>query len=222
MAVEFIPKEVISTTEKILNKKWPCTQGNTYLLIIIDASSENELDNLSETVADICMEKGGLNIYVADSPQKQEQVLSIRSKIYESLKEKNIETLDIVVPRAEIARHMEKILEVQQEFGMWLPTYGHAADGNVHTHIMSVQLKDGEFLPLPEKVWKKNLDKIRAELYRDCRDRGGVISGEHGIGLVKKKFLPYVLEEEELSLMRKIKKAFDPNNIMNPGKIFDM
>jgi len=221
MAVEFIPKEVIIRTEKLLKKRWPSKMGNTYLLVILDASSEDEIDKLSERVAEVSLEKGALDVFVADSPQKQKQVLDIRSKIYESIKEDNVETLDIAVPRAEIAQHVKKVMEVQEKYGMWLPTYGHAADGNVHTHIMKVLFKDGKTTPLPEKEWKGKLDKVREELYKDCRKRGGSISGEHGIGIVKKPFLSYVVDKEQISLMKGIKKNFDPYNILNPQKIFD-
>ncbi len=221
LAVEFLPREVVTITEKKLNKSWPCDLGTTYLLIILDASSEAEIDQISEAVAEVCLAHQALDVYVADSAQKQKQVLAIRSKIYEAIKDHNIETLDIVVPRAEIARHVARVQEVQQEHGLWLPTYGHAADGNVHTHIMSAVLRDGEIFPLEESEWTERLEKVRADLYQDCRDRGGMISGEHGIGLVKKAYLSYVLSEDEIALLKKIKKIFDPQNIMNPGKIFD-
>lgn len=221
MAVEFIPKEVILRTEKLLKKKWPSKMGSTYLLVILDASSEDEIDKLSEKIAEVSLEKGAMDVFVADSPQKQKQVLDIRSKIYESIKEDNVETLDIAVPRAEIASHVKKVMEVQDKYGMWLPTYGHAADGNVHTHIMKVQFKDGKTTPIPEKEWKEKLDKVRQELFKDCKERGGTISGEHGIGLVKKSYLPYVVDDEQISLMKGIKKVFDPHSILNPEKIFD-
>jgi len=221
LAVEFIPREVILITEKMLNKKWPCSQGNTYLLIILDAAGSDEMDRLSEKVAEVCLLQGALDVFVADSTQKQEQVLTIRSKIYESIKDLNVETLDIVVPRALIAELMEKVLEVQDKYGMWLPTYGHAADGNVHTHIMRARYENGNIIPLAEAEWKPKLDLIRQELYQDCKEKGGLISGEHGIGLVKKSYMTAVLDEAELELMRGIKKVFDPQNIMNPGKVFD-
>lgn len=220
LAVEFIPREVIIRTEKLLNKKWPCSMGKVYLLVILDAAGKEEMDRLSENVAEVCLDKGALDVFVADNPQKQKQVLDIRSKMYESIKDNNVETLDIVVPRAEIAQHVKKVQEVQEKYGMWLPTYGHAADGNVHTHIMNVRYENGETRFLPEKEWKSKLNKIRAELYRDCRKRGGMISGEHGIGLVKKPYLSYVLDEEQIRLMQEIKKVFDPENILNPDKIF--
>lgn len=221
LAVEFVPQDVIQITEKFLKKRWPCSQGSTYLLIILDASSGDEIDRLSETVADICMEKGALDVYVADSPKKQEEVLDIRSKIYEAIKVQTLDILDIVIPRAEIARHVKRIQEVSKKYEIWLPTFGHAADGNVHTHIMSARFEEGEIIPLPEENWKTKLEKVREELYQDCKDRGGVISGEHGIGIVKKSYLAYVLDEETIKLMKGIKKHFDPQNILNPGKIFD-
>lgn len=222
LAVEFIPKEVIQITEKFLRKRWPSTLGSTYLLIICDASSEEEMDRLSEQVAAICVENDALDVFVADSPSKQQQVLEIRSKIYEAIKAHTLEILDIAVPRAEIAQHVKRVQEVSREYGIWLPTFGHAADGNVHTHIMKARYEDGKILPLPEEDWKDKLEHVRRELYRDCKERGGVISGEHGIGIVKKPYLSYVLDEETINLMRGIKRTFDPNNILNPGKIFDL
>jgi len=220
LAVEFIPLEVIRITEEFLKKKWPSTEGNTFLLIIIDASSDAEMDTLSEEIAGICLEAGALDVYVADNPQKQAQVLEIRSMIYEAIKDQTIEILDIVVPRGEIALHVAKVGQVAKKYDVWLPTFGHAADGNVHTHIMSARCEKGKIIPLPEEEWRDKIELIRKELYQDCRERGGMISGEHGIGQVKIPYLHYVLSEEEISLMKGIKKVFDPQEILNPGKIF--
>jgi glycolate oxidase len=222
LAVEFIPKDVIQITERFLRKRWPSSLGSTYLLIILDASSDEQMDKLSEQVAAICLENGALDVFVADNPSKQQQVLEIRSKIYEAIKAYTLEILDISVPRAEIALHVKRVHEVSQKYGIWLPTFGHAADGNVHTHIMKASYKDGEMNPLPEEDWGKKLENVRKELYRDCKERKGVISGEHGIGMVKKSYLSYVIDKETIGLMKGIKKAFDPNNILNPGKIFDL
>ena len=221
MAVEFIPREVIGITEKHLNRKWPSAEGETYLLIILDASSQEEMDRISEAVAEVCLEKGALDVYVADTPKKQENVLEIRSKIYEAIKAHTIEILDISVPRAEIPGHVKKIQEVEEKYGLWLPTFGHAADGNVHTHIMKARLENGMICPSDEREWRPRVDRVRHELYRDCATRGGVISGEHGIGMVKKPYLSYSLCEKQVELMRGIKKVFDPCSILNPSKIFE-
>jgi glycolate oxidase len=221
LAVEFVPREVIDITAKFLKKPWPVSVGTVFLLIIIDAASEDDLDKMSEAIAEICLEKEALDAFVADSPKKQEQVLEIRSKIYEAIKAHTLEILDVVVPRAEIANHVKRVQEVSEELDIWLPTFGHAADGNVHTHIMKARYMNKTIVPLPEEEWKDKLAKVREELYRDCKKREGYISGEHGIGVVKKPYLSYVLSEEEISLMRGIKDHFDPNHILNPGKIFD-
>ena len=147
--------------------------------------------------------------------------MDIRSKIYEAIKAHTIEILDIVVPRAEVSKHVKKVHETSKKYGIWLPTFGHAADGNVHTHIMKARLENGKIIPVPEEEWKEKIIKVRQDLYKDSKTRGGAISGEHGIGIVKKPFLSYVLEEEEIRLMKGIKNLFDPNHILNPNKIFD-
>ncbi len=221
LAVEFTPREVIEITERFLKKKWPCAQGETYLMIIIDGPGEEEIDRLSEIVAEVCQQKDALDIYVADTTQKQKEVLDIRSKIYEAIKSHTLEILDIVVPRAEIGSHFKKVQEVSRKYDIWLPTFGHAADGNVHTHIMRAKLEDGNMIALSEEEWRRKIDPVRRELYEDCQKRGGTISGEHGIGVVKKPYLSLVLSKEEIDLMRGIKRVFDPNDILNPGKIFD-
>jgi len=221
LAIEFLEVELIAITEKYLGLAWPTRLGRTQLLIIADAYSEEELDRLSELIGDICLENGGLDVFVADTLKKQEEVLTIRSRIYDAIKSGTIEILDISLPRGEVAAHVRKVYEVAREYDVWLPTFGHAADGNVHTHLMKVRYEGEEMIPVPEPEWRDKIDLVRQELFRDCADRGGVISGEHGIGLVKKPYLHHSLNTAHVDLMRGIKRVFDPNNIMNPGKIFD-
>jgi len=220
LAVEFIGRDVINFTEEHLGKKWPCSIGTTYLLVILDAQAETEMDRQSEAVAEICLEKGALDIFVADTPSKQDQVLEIRSKIYEAIKGQTIEILDIAIPRAEIARHVRRVQEVSRKYDLWLPTFGHAADGNVHTHITKMREAGGKLVPVAEDEWREKSKRVRDELFEDGKSRGGVISGEHGIGLVKKEYLLFSLDENQVELMKGIKRAFDPGNILNPGKIF--
>jgi glycolate oxidase len=221
IAVEFVGLDVIAITEEYLHKRWPTHDGTTHLLVILDAATEDEQDRLSQAVAEVCLERGALDVFIADTPGKQDEILAIRSMIYEAIKAETIEILDISVPRAEIAAHVRRVREVAKKHDMWLPTFGHAADGNVHTLIMKARYEGGKVIPLPESAWRDRIDVVRADLYRDARERGGVISGEHGIGLVKKPFFSLALEETQIALMRGIKKVFDPNGILNPGKIFD-
>lgn len=222
VAVEFMEAEVIRITENFLRQRWPTTVGKTYLLVILDAASEEDMDRQSGAVAEACLARGGLDVFVADTPAKQETILAIRSKIYEAIKSHTIEILDISLPPAEIPAHVRRVGQVAEEFRLWLPTFGHAADGNVHTHLMRARYENGQMVEVPEAEWREGLDLVRERLYADCRARGGVISGEHGIGLVKKPFLSLVLDEVQLELMKGIKKIFDPRLILNPGKIFDI
>jgi len=221
LALEFIEREVIEVTEKWLNKRWPCAIGKTYLLIILDAPDAETMDRLSQDVAEVCLGQGGLEVFIADTAKQQEQVLEIRSKIYDAIKSQTIEILDISLPRAEIARHVRRVTELERDYGLWLPTFGHAGDGNVHTHIMKARFEAGELVPVADREWRPKYDLVRKALYDDCRARGGVISGEHGIGLVKKEYLVSCLGREQVDLMRGLKRVFDPHGILNPGKIFD-
>jgi glycolate oxidase len=222
VAVEFVGRDVIEITEKFLQKRWPTHEGTTHLFLVLDASSEDELDRASGLIAEVCLSWGAVDIFIAETPKKQEEILAIRSKIYEAIKAGTIEILDICVPRAEIAGHVRRVDEVSQTYDIWLPTFGHAADGNIHTHIMKARYEGGEMVPLPEDEWRRKIDPVRAELYRDAKDRGGVISGEHGIGLVKRPYLEQSLGSIQVDLMRAVKRAFDPRKIMNPGKIFEL
>ena len=221
LAVEFLEIEPIVLTEEHIRKKWPTKLGKTHLLIILDAASDEEMDRLSQAVAEVCCEKGAIDVFIADTPAKQDEVLAIRSKIYDAIKAGTVEILDIAVPRAEVAAHVRKVREIAATYGLWLPTFGHAADGNVHTHIMKARYESGTMVPIPESQWRDKADPVRREIFEDCRARGGVISGEHGIGLVKKPYLPLVFDNRQIEIMRGIKRVFDPAGIMNPGKIFD-
>ncbi len=219
LAIEFVEKDVIAITEEFLQKSWPSRKGSTHLLIILEASSEAEMDRISEEVAEICLGRDALDIFVADTEAKQQQILEVRSKIYEAIKPVTVEILDIALPRSEIAAHVKRVKEVEAEIGLWLPTFGHAGDGNVHTHITRVKQQNEELVPLAESEWRPKAETVKRLLYEDGLRRGGVISGEHGIGVIKKAEFFRMTEKAQLELMKQIKKIFDPNDILNPGKV---
>ena len=221
LALEFVPLDVIRLSEEHLDRKWPCSAGETHILVILDAAGAEDMERASETVAEIALGAGALDVFVADTPAKQDNVLVLRSKIYDAIKRDTIEILDICVPRAEVAAHVKKVRELEARYGVWLPTFGHAGDGNVHTHIMKCRREGGRSVPVPEAEWRETLERVRTELYADGAARGGVISGEHGIGLVKKPYLAACLSPEHIALMKGIKSVFDPRGILNPGKVFD-
>ena len=221
MAVEFTTRDVLELTERYLNLTWPSRQGDVQLMVIVDSASEEELGKLSDEIADLVLENGALDVFVADTPAKQDEVLKIRSNIYEAIKKETVDILDICVPRSEIAGHVRKIQEVAKKYVLWLPVFGHTGDGNIHTHLMKAKYEDGQMVPVAMEEIRDKLEAARQELIKDGAARGGVISGEHGIGLYKKGYLPLSLQATQIELMKRIKQALDPAGIMNPGKIFD-
>ncbi len=220
MAVEFVGLDVIQLTEKHLNLNWPSHQGEVHLMVIVDSPSEDDLSRMTDQIADVVLENGAVDVFVADTKAKQDEVLKIRSEIYEAIKKETVDILDICVPRSEIPGHMRKVQEVAQRYDLWLPSFGHAGDGNIHIHLMKARFENGQMVPVSYEEIKDKLEAARQELFKDAAARGGVISGEHGIGLYKKNYLPLSLEAGQIEMMKRIKKALDPHGILNPGKIF--
>jgi len=138
--------------------------------------------------------------------------------IYEALRPGTAELFDICVPRSEIAGHIGFVKELEARLGCQLPTYAHAADGNMHTHALRRAVDGGEFGAELENWHELHLE-ARKEIYHDAIRRGGVISGEHGIGLVKRPYIQENLGEDVIAMMAAVKKALDPKGILNPGKI---
>ena len=219
-AVEFVEHSVILLSERLLNKTWPSHRGTASLMIILDGRDPQDTLGQAETVGTALESAGALEVLLNDQRERQADMLEIRSMLYEALKPGTSEGFDICVPRSEIAPHVRFVRGLEQRLGTAIPTYGHAADGNVHSHSLRLRLKDGEF---GEEIpgWKEQEAVIRTALYEDVVSRGGVISGEHGIGLMKKDFLAMNLGPAQVSVMRAIKRALDPGAVLNPGKIFD-
>ena len=118
---------------------------------------------------------------------------------------------DVVVPKGKVADFIKYTHEVGKEVGLRIPSFGHAGDGNLHIYLC----KDS----MAEDIWKEKADKAFELLYAKAREFGGMVSGEHGIGYAKKPYLAKQVGENQIELMRSIKKVFDPKNILNPGKV---
>jgi glycolate oxidase len=118
---------------------------------------------------------------------------------------------DVAVPRSRIPELVEFTEELSQELGIIILTFGHAGDGNIHVNIM---------FDRSNSVEVERAEQAKERLFRQAISLGGTLSGEHGIGLSKKSFMRYELNEATLELMKRIKALFDPNHILNPGKIF--
>lgn len=220
MAMEFVEKDTVTLSAAACQLEWPFSKGEAYIIMIVDGQNFDEIAALSEHIHEHCMRHKALDILVADTPRRQREILKIRSSMYEVMKDHTMEILDITVPRAQIASFVEDVQRVAETYGTWLPTYGHAADGNVHVHIMKDRWEAGEWKEIPNA--KDNYAPIRGELHEIGKNYKGICSGEHGIGMIKKELLVSFLGETHIDMMRRIKRAFDPHGILNPGKIFDL
>lgn len=211
-AAEFIERAAIKAAEEKYEKKFPHSDAVALLLFEIDGEREDVLDEQAEKIGEICLDHGAEDVFVADNPEKQEEMWQMRRNIGEAVKSIAIyKEEDTVVPRARLPELVEKISAISKKHGILTISYGHAGDGNIHCNIIKKDISDED--------WNEKLPLVIEELFREVVILGGSISGEHGIGWVQKNYLPLALNKVELELMRKIKEVFDPKGILNPGKL---
>ena len=214
-ALEFMGKDSILAVEALTGKEMPFHEAEAHLLVTMDGNDEAAVTAEYEKVGEICLENGAEDVLVADNPRLRDKLWEARRLIIEALQhmspEKIMDTQDLVVPRANIPMLLSRIKEIADKHSMNIVCFGHAGDGNVHVNV----IKD-----MPDEDWRARKEQVAAEMYRAALSLNGSITGEHGIGLARKQFLPLALDAHQIELMRKIKEVFDPGNILNPGKIF--
>ncbi|HBV88238.1 MAG TPA: 2-hydroxy-acid oxidase [Desulfosporosinus sp.] len=212
-AIEFMQREVILAAEEFLGKKFPDNTSDAYLLLTFDGNSTEELEKDYEKVANICLEEGALDAFIIDTDERKEAVWSARGAFLEAVKATttDMDECDVVVPRNRVAEFIKYTDLLQEQFKVRIRSFGHAGDGNLHVYVLKDALTDAE--------WKEKLDEVFAAMYKKSRELEGLVSGEHGIGYAKKGYMFDQYEPEYVELMRNIKLAFDPKNILNPGKV---
>jgi len=213
--LEFMEKESVNAAEKLLEKEIPFHDAAAHLLITLDGNDKKNIEADYEKIGEICLENGAIDVLVADNIQMQDKLWEARRVIIEALQalspQRIMDTQDVVAPRSRLPELLDKIRAVADKYSLNIINFGHAGDGNVHVCI----IKD-----IPEDVWQNKRPRATEEIYRIAVSLGGTITGEHGIGLTRKNFLSLGLDEIQIDMMKKIKHDFDPNNILNPGKIF--
>ncbi len=214
-AIEFMDKLSVQTTCKYLNEELPYEQAGALLLIEVDGNSEEQVEREYETIGELCLERGAIEVYVADNYTTQERVWAVRRNIAEAFKVYSpVQSLeDIVVPFAQIPDLIPELERLSAKYNVTIPCYGHAGDGNLHVTIV-------KHPDTPLEHWHEQEHAVLVELYEVVKGLGGTISGEHGIGSKRREFMPLIMEETLIELQRRIKAAFDPNEVLNPGKIF--
>ncbi|MEE8413570.1 MAG: FAD-linked oxidase C-terminal domain-containing protein [Dehalococcoidales bacterium] len=215
IGIEFIERSIIEIVEKFLDIEIPYHQYDAFLMVIIEGESEDEVYEYCSSLEEICKQHGAIEAMVPGSERARKRLLDTREKFYSALKKyAPLELIDVVVPRSKIAGFVKKVKEISRQHGIPVIAFGHAGDGNVHLHPVCLDMSQEE--------WNEKLPDLISDIYRAGVAIGGAISGEHGIGLAKKEYLPLQMNTTLLNLMKNVKLAFDPDNILNPGKIFDI
>ena len=213
-AMEFMERDAIDWSMKYagelnisIKPEW-----QALLLIEVDGNDVEILMRDCEAIAEITQQYEADEVLFADTAEQKASLWKIRRKVGEAVKSNSIyKEEDTVVPRAELPALLKGVKEIGNKYGFKSVCYGHAGDGNLHVNIIKGDLSD--------EIWNNELPKGITEIFELCKALGGTISGEHGIGLVQKKYLPIVFPPHQMELMRGLKQLFDPNLILNPNKM---
>ena len=215
-AMEFMEKDAIDWSIKYSGELSFKVKPEWQALLIVEVDGNN-LDVLMsdcEIISAVMQQNQCDEILFADSAEQKNAIWKIRRKVGEAVKSNSVyKEEDTVVPRAELPILLKGVKAIGKKYGFYSVCYGHAGDGNLHVNIIKGALSD--------QAWNIDLPNAISEIFELCKSLGGTISGEHGIGLVQKNYLPIVFSPYHLQLMKDIKKVFDPNYILNPGKIFN-
>ena len=184
-----------------------------HLLVEVDGNDMDLIFKDCQRIAEVMESYDCDEILFADSALQKDQLWKLRRSIGEAVKSNSIyKEEDTVVPRAELPKLLNGVKEIGQKYGFKSVCYGHAGDGNLHINIIKGEMSDYS--------WNNELNKGIREIFELTVNLGGTISGEHGIGLVQREFIDIAFSAENINLQKGIKSLFDPNNILNPEKIF--
>jgi glycolate oxidase len=215
-AMELMEIESIKLASKLCESTAiPITEGlEAHLIIEVDGNDMEVLMKDMEAIAEVLANYEVGELYFADDTQQKNELWKIRRKANEaSVAAGYTIEEDTVVPRAELPRLIKGVRALALDNGFKVVSYGHAGDGNLHIRINHPKYK--------KSYENEEIQSILIKIFELVKSLGGTISGEHGIGLIQKSFMPVMFDPISMELMKGIKKVFDPNNILNAGKIFD-
>lgn len=215
-AMELMEIDSLKIVSKFVGSAIEVTDDTAaHLIIEVDGNNMDVLMGEMEAIGNLLTQYDIGEIYFADDAQQKAELWKLRRRVAEAVKliGYTIEE-DTVVPRAELPALIRGVKDLGKKFDFEVVCYGHAGDGNLHIRIR----KEG----VPNSHGNEAMTIALRELFTIVKNLGGTISGEHGIGLIQKPYMDIVFRDANFRLMREIKKAFDPNNILNPGKIFDL
>ena len=214
-AIEFVHKHGSESQKNITKEMLSNESTEAFLLIEVDGNDMESLFMDCEKINEVLEFNRTTEVQFADSSDQKERLWQIRRNIGEMVKIHSIfKEEDTVVKRANLPKLMAGVKSIGKDYNFESVCYGHAGDGNLHINIIKGTMSDEQ--------WNgKHLEEGIRKIFRLCKELGGTISGEHGIGLVQKKYMTEVLTDTHIDLMKGIKRIFDPNGILNPDKIWE-
>ena len=213
--LEFMEEDALTLAASYIGQEMPHPQARAHLLIQLDGDSYQEIDaSLNKILSLSAVDPE--SILVAQSPQQKERLWKARRCIREAIQAKSPVFLaeDCSVPRSKIVSFLTGVKEALTPYRLQSIMFGHAGDGNVHIDVLKNDMPYDEFKAL--------VPSLKEIIYRQAYIQGGTITGEHGTGFIRKEALKQFASLPELSLYKRLKKAFDPNGILNPHKIIDL
>ncbi|MDR3255663.1 MAG: FAD-binding oxidoreductase [Synergistaceae bacterium] len=214
-SIEFMDRNSIHNVEEYTSLKIPHSGAAAQLIIQLDGMDRKQLWSDVERIGDLCVKNGAVEVFVAEDKNARDRVWRIRKYVAEEEWTGSMPILskeDIVVPSSEVSAFLARLPDIAKNHSATYNAYGHIGDGNIHITIFPDGIDpsaDLHALAIP----------LRNELYAYVKRLGGTLSGEHGVGLKRKEYAGIFMNEAQIELMKRVKRAFDPNNILNPSKL---
>lgn len=206
--LELMDEQVVGHLEE--QGKWPLPKGRSALLLVELDGEREGLEAQLMRVAEACEASGAKEILVATDEARRRQIWEMRRQVSTMLGEMHRFRVaeDVAVPRAAISEMLARLDRLAVDFGVGIATYGHAGDGNLHVNVV-----------YDEEIAASRVESLIEAIFRHALDLGGTLSGEHGIGVSKRRYMPLEQPPPLLALQRELKRTFDPRGLLNPGKL---
>ena len=212
-SVEFMDAKAIKLSERFLNTPVPAREAGAVLIIQLEDNDCDRLESEYENIGKLSQKHGAYEVYVADTRSTKDRIWQSRKAVPEAIAAfySRYTKEDLVVPTDKVPLMLETIKAICDDRGLEYVTYGHAGDGNMHCTVIAPDTEH----------WHDTLHEAQTAVYSQLLPMGGTLSGEHGIGFKRKGYMKYFLDKSQLELIKRVKLAFDPQNILNPGKLVD-
>ncbi|NPV71698.1 MAG: FAD-binding protein [Firmicutes bacterium] len=216
VSIEFMDRATVDAVSRFLNDRLPSQdETEAYLLVQVEGATEAEMESMYETAGETAFNAQAIEVFIMDDRPKVERVWKFRQSALEGLRaiDPTLHSEEVVVPTSFVPQVCGNIRKICAREKVVCGVHGHIGDGNLHLGIIRPE-------HLSPEQWKEKRRAIMAEIYESTKEYGGAISGEHGVGFVRLEFEKMMKKPAEFDLMRRLKAAFDPNGILNPGKVF--